>query len=117
VVKTTGPCSVCPVVLANGSIPGGSNCAVFQNSQNITLMANGAGTCHVELTFASGATSSVEVDFMSVPQGCGNEAFLPVGADGGPCATCRQVLVPDPTCDAGLEAGASDAQVDAGADG
>jgi hypothetical protein len=117
VVKTTGPCSVCPVVLANGEIPDGSTCAVLGPSQNIMLAANGAGTCHVELTFASGATSSVDVDFMSVPQGCGNEAFLPVGADGSPCAACGQVSVPDPTCDAGLEAGASDAQADAGADG
>jgi hypothetical protein len=28
-VKTTGPCSVCPIVLANGSIPDGSSCAVL----------------------------------------------------------------------------------------
>jgi hypothetical protein len=116
VVKTTGPCSVCPVVLANGEIPDGSTCGALGPSQDIMLMANGAGTCHVELTFASGATSSVDVDFMSMPQGCGNEAFLPVGADGGPCAECRQVSVPDPTCDAGLEAGASDAQTDAPSD-
>ena len=115
-VKTTGPCSVCPVALANGSIPEGAGCAVPENSPYIILIANGAGLCHVELTFASGATSSVDLDFMSVPQGCGNEGFLPVAADGSPCAACGQVSIPNPTCDAGLDARASavaDATMDA----
>jgi len=116
VVRTTGPCSVCPHALPNGMIPEGSGCAVPDNATYIILLANAAGTCHVELTLGSGATSSVDVDFMSTPQGCGNEAFLPVGADGGPCAACGQVSVPDPTCDAGLEAGAFDAQADAPSD-
>jgi hypothetical protein len=104
VVKTTGPCTVCPV----GQIPDGGHCAVADDSQQITLMASGAGTCHAELTFASGARSSVDIDFVSVPQGCGNEAFFPVGADGGPCAACASLSVPGPICDAGLDAEPSD---------
>jgi hypothetical protein len=51
VVKTTGPCSVCPPVPSNTPIPG---CAVPENSQYIIVIANGAGTCHVELTFGNG---------------------------------------------------------------
>lgn len=81
---------------------------MFDNSQGITVSANGAGTCHVELTFASGETSSVDVNFMSVVQGCGNVAFVPVGADGGPCYACSQMSLAGPMCDAGLEAQASD---------
>lgn len=103
-VKTTGPCEFCPV----GNIPDGGHCAVFDISQEITVAANGPGTCHVELTFATGATTSVDVDFVSEPQGCGNVTFVPVGADGGPCYECRQVSLAGPMCDAGLEAQASD---------
>jgi hypothetical protein len=111
VVKTTGPCSVCPVVLANGSIPDGAHCAVSHYSQDIELAANGAGTCHVELTFGSGATSSVDLDFISQwaacgsdPHGCG-EGFVAANADG---SAYIQVAVPEPICDAGLGADASD---------
>lgn len=115
-VKTTGPCTVCPIVLANGSIPEGASCAVFgDNSQKITLTANDTGTCHVELTFGSGATSSVDLDFTSVWTGCGSdphgcgEGFVAAIADGSPCTSngC-QVSVPEPMCDAGLDAEASD---------
>ena len=65
VVKTTGPCSVCPQALPNGMIPEGSGCSVPDNVAYIVLLANGAGTCHVEVTFGSGTTSSVDVDFVS----------------------------------------------------
>jgi hypothetical protein len=81
---------------------------VFDDSQGINVSANGAGTCHVELTFASGATSSVDVNFMSVPQACGSVGFVPVGADGGPCYACSQMSLAGPMCDAGREAQASD---------
>jgi hypothetical protein len=103
VVKTTGPCMVCPVVLANGSIPEGASCAVGQNSQDITLAASGAGTCHVELTFGSGATSSVDLDFMSQWIGCGSD---PHGCGEGFVAPDQSV--PDPTCDAGQDAEPAD---------
>jgi hypothetical protein len=116
VVKTTGPCSVCPTALANGQIPEGSGCAVPANVNYIVLLANGAGTCHVELTFASGATSSRDVDFMSEweacgsdPHGCG-EGFVAVTADGSPDI---QVSVPEPIC---VDAGTTDAQADARSD-
>jgi hypothetical protein len=111
VVKTTGPCSVCPVVGADGAIPQGAGCAVLANSQSIVVMAEGAGTCHVDLTFGNGATSSVDLDFASEwaacgadPHGCG-EGFLATGADGSPDI---QVSVPEAVCDAGLDAGASE---------
>jgi hypothetical protein len=107
VVKTTGPCSVCPVVLANGMIPDGSHCAVFAPSQNIILTASGAGTCHVEVTFGSGTTSSVDVNFVSEqrPACCGaGEGFVPVTADG----SYYNPTVRDPTCDAGQDAAPSD---------
>ena len=114
VVTTSGPCSVCPIALANGSIPDGSHCAVGHNSENIWLIGTDAGTCHVELTFGSGATSSVDVDFASEwralgfdPHGCG-QAVVPVTADGGPCPpTGCQVSVPGAWCDAGLDASSS----------
>jgi hypothetical protein len=70
-------------------------------------MANGAGTCHVELTFANGAASSVDVDFVSeqIAACCGGgEAFLPVAADG----SYYNPTVQDPTCDAVQDAAPSD---------
>jgi hypothetical protein len=109
VVKTTGPCSVCPTALANGQIPEGSGCAVPPDANYIVLLANGAGTCHVQVTFGSGPTSSLDVDFASVwigcgsdPHGCG-EGFVAANANGGPI----NVSVPEPICDAGLDASAA----------
>jgi hypothetical protein len=125
VVKTTGPCAACPAFLANGSeasFPDGITCGAGP-SQDITLIANGAGTCHVELTFANGATSSVDVDFMSEWEACGSD---PHGCGQGFIAANTTVSVPEPTCDAVADAGlevdalseaAVDAQADAGADG
>ena len=92
--------------------------------QDIYLEGNGAGTCHVELTFGNGVTSSVDLDFTSHWIGCGSdphacgEEFLAVSADGSPY---MPISVADPTCDAGLDASfeadaASDAAVDAQAD-
>jgi hypothetical protein len=104
VVKTTGPCSVCPAVPPNTLIPG---CAVPENSPYIIVAANGAGTCHVDLTFANGAASSVDVDFVSEQMAacCGNgEGFIPVTADG----SYDNLTVQDPTCDAGQDAAHSD---------
>src|SRR5580658_5278761 len=101
VVKTTGPCTVCPQALPNGMIPQGSGCAVPDDAaSSITLIANGAGACHAEITFANGATSSVDVDFVSQPiAACcgGGAAFVPLTADG----SFDNPSVQDPTCDAG----------------
>jgi hypothetical protein len=89
-VATTGPCTA----------------SAAQNGQDIMLTSTDAGTCHVEMTFGNGATSSVDVDFVAVsrPYGCGQE-FVAVTADGGPCIPngC-QLSVPKPMCDAGLDA-------------
>ncbi len=107
VVKTTGPCSVCPNVLPNGMIPEGSHCGVPDNAAYIVVIANGAGTCHVELTFANGAASSVDVDIVSgqIAACCGGgEAFHPVTADG----SYYNPTVRDPTCGAGQDAAPSD---------
>jgi hypothetical protein len=108
VVKTTGPCSVCPQALPNGMIPEGTGCAVPGNVAYIVLLANGAGTCHVEVTFGSGTTSSVDVDFVSSEQrpACcgGGEGFVPVTADG----SYDNPTVRDPACDAGQDAAPSD---------
>jgi len=104
VVKTTGPCSVCPAVPPNTLIAG---CGVPENSPYIIVAANGAGTCHVELTFANGAASSVDLDFVSEPMAAccgGGEGFLPVTADG----SYYNPTVLDPTCDAGQDATPSD---------
>jgi hypothetical protein len=105
VVKTTGPCSVCKAALADGSIPEGAYCTAGLDSQIITVMGNGAGTCHVEVTFGNGPTSAVDVNFMSVwrplgsnPHGCGQEFAAVIESGSG------QVSVPDPMCDAGPDA-------------
>jgi len=102
-VKTTGPCSVC------GMPPGGSGCAVLGNAPYIVLLASGAGTCHVEIAFGSGNTSSVDVDFVSDsgqrPACCGTgEGFVPVTADG----SYYNPTVQDPACDAGQDAAPAD---------
>ena len=109
-LKMMGPCSVCPVVLADGSIPEGAQCAVSHFSQDITLAVTGAGTCHVELIFRSGATSSVDLDFTSQwiacgsdPHGCG-EAFVAASAKSGPVT----LSVPESLCGAALDAGATE---------
>lgn len=109
-LKMTGPCSVCPVVLADGSIPEGAQCAVSHFSQDITLAVTDAGTCRVELIFPSGATSSVDLDFMSHwtacgadPHGCG-EGFVAAHANSGPIT----LSVPESLCGAALDAEASD---------
>jgi hypothetical protein len=80
---------------------------VPENSPYVIVVANGAGTCHVDLTFANGAASSVDVDFLSEPiAACcgGGEGFLPVTADG----SYDNLTVQGPTCDAGLDAEPSD---------
>jgi hypothetical protein len=78
---------------------------VANNSQDITLTSNGAGTCHVELTFGSGATSSVDVDFTSQWRSCGAD---PHGCGQAFVAADTTVSVPEPMCDAGLDAEPSD---------
>jgi hypothetical protein len=92
VVKTTGPCSASLVGL---------------NEKGVILTSSGAGACHVEMIFGSGATSSIDLDFMSVwlplgsdPHGCG-QGFVTVTESGSPCIAC-QLSVPEPMCDAGL---------------
>jgi hypothetical protein len=115
VVKATGVCSVCPVVPWDEPTPEGSHCAVTQYSQDITLMGNDVGTCHVEVSFGSGTTSSIDVKFVSMwrpfgsdPHGCG-QAFTAVTKSGSLCypGTCTFSL-PELACDSGKDGGADD---------
>jgi hypothetical protein len=94
VVKTTGPCTASAAHFV----------VAAQDAQNIMLISNDAGTCHVEITLGNGATSSVDVEFMSVSRafGCGQE-FVPITADGNDL-----ISVAAPVCDAGLDAEPSD---------
>jgi len=91
VVKTTGPCTADLTVASPA-----------ENSRGLLLIGNGAGTCHVEVTFGSGATSSRDVDFVSAwaacgsdPHGCG-EGFVAANADASP-----SIQASVPVCDAG----------------
>jgi hypothetical protein len=99
VVMTTGPCAVCPALLENGQVPPGAPCAVPADAQDLTLAASGAGTCHVELTFGNGATSSVDLDFTSQSIACGSD---PHGCGEG--LEVADQSAPDPTCAAGPDA-------------
>jgi hypothetical protein len=96
-VQTTGVCTI--------------NSAEPWSGEYLALQGDGAGTCHVVVTFASGAKSSIDVKFVSMwralgddPHGCG-QAFFPVDESGRICSPsgCKFSL-PDPECDdAGTE--------------
>jgi hypothetical protein len=63
------------------------------------VVGTGEGTCHVQLTYASGATSAGDVTFMNAdPNGCG-QALV---------AATPQLSFPGPMCDAGLDAAPSE---------
>ena len=91
-VKTTGPCTV--------------NSADEGPSTYVLLRGTDAGTCHVELTFANGATSSTDLKFMSRwrplgsdPHGCGRE-FVPVDESGNFCVPHACLFpLPDRMCE------------------
>jgi hypothetical protein len=97
VVKTTGPCTV------NSVDP------MSADGQSLRLQTNGAGTCHVEMTFGSGATLSVDVNVTSRwrpvgsdPHACGQE-FIAVNDAGSDCLpSACEFSIPGRVCDAGL---------------
>jgi hypothetical protein len=90
-VKTTGPCTL--------------TSSAFSGS--VYLQTNDAGTCHVELTSGSDATSFVDVKIVSRwraigsdPHGCGQE-FVGVTETGEPCLPSGcEFSVPERECDA-----------------
>jgi hypothetical protein len=91
-VNVTGPCTP-----ATSSEPG-----------TVYLKTIDAGTCHVELKFGSGATSSIDLTIVSSwiplgldPHGCG-QVFTAIKDTGDIClpSACKFPL-PDRTCDAG----------------
>jgi len=96
---------VAPAVNTTGS------CTGYPDSVggDVLLVGHDAGTCHVQIIFESGATSSVDVDFIVVPpSGACDEGFVTVGPDGSVCGVpgACQVSLPEPLC--GPEAESSD---------
>ncbi|MGH7435440.1 MAG: hypothetical protein ACRENE_07180 [Polyangiaceae bacterium] len=72
------------------------------NPQNLYVTSTGAGTCHVELTFATGFTYSTDVAFVSTTTtgGCCS------GTGVNPTQSTFMVHDPSTTCvDAGLDVG------------
>jgi hypothetical protein len=104
VVKTSGPCFACN---ADGSTPDGGRCTLSFGASDFHVSRTGAGTCHLEVTFANGATSQLDVDFVSQwracgsdPHGCG-EDFVPIT----PSGSMGRLSLPAPECSAGVDAG------------
>ena len=104
IVRTAADCFVC---FADGSTPEGGHCAASLAPSELTLSRTDAGTCHLDVTFADGATSSLEVEFISQwrpcgsdPHGCG-EALIPVT----PSGSSGKLSLPAPGCSAGVDAG------------
>jgi hypothetical protein len=84
VVTITGPCVIGP------SGPG-----------TIAVSGNVVGTCHVEMTFASGGTFSTDLTITSEWLACGSD---PHGCGQVIVATPSEVSVPDQCGDAGADA-------------
>ena len=103
VVNTTGPCTV---VMGGGSMGGPADALI--------LTSEDAGTCQVELTFGTGATTAFNVDFVSVsrpfgsdPTGCGYN-FIAVNDAGSLCLPSACQLSIQAPCETGLDAEPSD---------
>ncbi|MDB4987228.1 MAG: hypothetical protein JWN04_2406 [Myxococcaceae bacterium] len=92
VLKTVGPCTV-----ASG-----------ESAQTLYLQSTDAGVCHIEVTFETGVTSTVDVSFVARwralgddPHGCGQE-FVAVTDAGSACSpSACQFSVPE-ACDGGV---------------
>ncbi len=112
-ITTTGPC-----VASDGDggadislgLSGGGQISVPNDGQEIVVAGNGEGTCQVQLRFANGDTTSVDVNFASMwyplgtdPQGCG-EGFVAVTSDGGGCIGC-QLELPQAVCGGTADSG------------
>lgn len=87
----TGPC-----ILGSG-----------ESKETVVLTATGAGTCHVEVTFGTGARSSIDVNFIAEwrpfgddPHGCG-QAFWALNDAGSVCGAYCEFALPEGVCDAG----------------
>jgi hypothetical protein len=90
-VKTTGPCTLPALARAD--------------SKDVDVQTTDAGTCHVELTFGSGAASSLDVKIVSRwralgsdPHGCGQE-FVGLTDAGDPCMSGCKFSLPERICD------------------
>ena len=80
-------------------------CAVGDSAteKTVELLSGAAGICRVELTFAGGTHSSVEVDFTTGPwQPCGTD---PHGCGRSTLAVQPVVPIGDQCTDAGLDSG------------
>ena len=97
-VVATGPCAGPP----DASVTGYTN--TWMGSEHVYVSSDAPGTCHVELTFATGYTYSTDVTF----------ATQSGGVCGGPQCTCGDYLAagsfavnnpPDTCIDAGVDSG------------
>jgi hypothetical protein len=81
-------------------------CTTAQNGPETMLVeSTDAGTCSLMLTFASGATSSVDISFTSIWLPCGSD---PKGCGQGLVGTPSVVPLGKQCVDSGADAGASD---------
>jgi hypothetical protein len=84
---------LCGAIDSFSADPDGT-CDVQQSTASLQLISDVPGTCHVEVTFATGATASTDVTFTSSwlpcgsdPHGCGQAVSgTPALSSLGPCA-------------------------------
>jgi hypothetical protein len=112
----------CPIILAGSAVlqlpcgtivspdvrivSGPCNAKTPMGEQMIELLSSNAGTCRVELTFAGGTKSSVDINYTSGP-------WMPCGSDPHGCgqstfAKQPMVQIGEQCADAGADSGASD---------
>jgi hypothetical protein len=98
------PCGTATPVLALSGVCAGTG---GEQSGQLTFGSTGAGTCHVELTYADGTTYTTDVEFTgqwracgSDPNGCG-EQFAPVGLPTEPGGYLDVLSVGDACVDGG----------------
>jgi hypothetical protein len=97
--NTTGQCycpagvgtatiELCGAIVSSSVDPDGA-CNLQQTSGSLELTSDVAGTCEVEVTFASGATASTEITFTSTSTACGSD---PHGCQGVVATTATVML-------------------------
>ena len=84
---------------------GASGGGAQNGPETMLVESTDAGTCSLMLTFASGATSSVDISFTSIWLPCGSD---PKGCGQGLVGTPSVVPLGKQCVDSGADAGASD---------
>ena len=91
-----------PVVTTTGD----GDCTVGRpDPRTIYVVSDVPGTCHVELAFANGTTSSTDITMTSQWLPCGSD---PHGCGQGAVATPSTVTLDAPCGDSGVDAASSD---------